>query len=109
VTLAETTSAKLRILVVGGRQGARAVSDLVTGAAAAPAATDVDSALVHQTGSADLGRIQECYRTLGLADRVAVKTFIDDMVTAYADADLVVARAGALTLAELATPEDSPS
>jgi UDP-N-acetylglucosamine--N-acetylmuramyl-(pentapeptide) pyrophosphoryl-undecaprenol N-acetylglucosamine transferase len=102
VTLAETTSGKLHILVVGGSQGARAVSDLVTGAAAALAAANVDFTLVHQTGSADLERVQERYRALGLADRVAVKAFIDDMATAYAKADLVVARAGALTLAELA-------
>ncbi|HEY5284945.1 MAG TPA: UDP-N-acetylglucosamine--N-acetylmuramyl-(pentapeptide) pyrophosphoryl-undecaprenol N-acetylglucosamine transferase, partial [Polyangia bacterium] len=102
VTSAETTSGKLRILVVGGSQGARAVSDLVTSAAATLAAANVDFTLVHQTGSADLERIQERYRTLGLADRVAVKAFIDDMATAYAEADVVVARAGALTLAELA-------
>jgi UDP-N-acetylglucosamine--N-acetylmuramyl-(pentapeptide) pyrophosphoryl-undecaprenol N-acetylglucosamine transferase len=39
---------------------------------------------------------------LGLAERVVVKAFFDDMATAYAESDLVVARAGALTLAELA-------
>jgi UDP-N-acetylglucosamine--N-acetylmuramyl-(pentapeptide) pyrophosphoryl-undecaprenol N-acetylglucosamine transferase len=96
------TVEKLRILVVGGSQGARAVSDLVTEAAAALATTSVDFTLVHQTGSADLERIQARYRELGLAERVAVKAFIEDMAFAYAEADLVVARAGALTLAELA-------
>ena len=99
---AEVATEKLRILVVGGSQGARAVSDLVTTAAAALSAAGLDFALVHQTGSADLARIQECYRTLGLADHVIVKAFIEDMASAYAEADLVVARAGALTLAELA-------
>jgi hypothetical protein len=64
---------------------------------------------VHQTGSADLERIQECYRTLGLAQKVVVKAFIEDMATAYADADLVVARAGALTLAERPLSEDPRS
>ena len=99
---APSAEAKLRILVVGGSQGARAVSDLMTAAAAVLAGTGVDFSLVHQTGSADLERIQERYRELGLAERVVVKAFIEDMATAYADADLVVARAGALTLAELA-------
>jgi UDP-N-acetylglucosamine--N-acetylmuramyl-(pentapeptide) pyrophosphoryl-undecaprenol N-acetylglucosamine transferase len=99
---AETTSQKLRIFVVGGSQGARAVSDLVTAAVGALSAANVDFALVHQTGNADLERIQERYRVLGLAERVVVKPFIDDMATAYAESDLVVARAGALTLAELA-------
>ena len=98
----EPSSAKLRILVVGGSQGARAVSDLVTAAAAALVATGLDFSVVHQTGSADLERIQEYYRTLGLAQKVVVKAFIEDMATAYAEADIVVARAGALTLAELA-------
>jgi UDP-N-acetylglucosamine--N-acetylmuramyl-(pentapeptide) pyrophosphoryl-undecaprenol N-acetylglucosamine transferase len=102
VGAAETTSGKLRILVVGGSQGARAVSDLVTAAAAALSGANVDFALLHQTGNADLERIQERYGVLGLAERVVVRAFIDDMATAYAEADLVVARAGALTLAELA-------
>ena len=102
VSKAEGATKKLRILVVGGSQGAKAVSDLVTAAAAALSAAGLDFALVHQTGSADFERIQECYRTLGLADHVIVKAFIEDMATAYAEADLVVARAGALTLAELA-------
>jgi UDP-N-acetylglucosamine--N-acetylmuramyl-(pentapeptide) pyrophosphoryl-undecaprenol N-acetylglucosamine transferase len=93
---------KVRILVVGGSQGARAVSDLVTAAAGLLSTANLDFSFVHQTGIADLDRIQERYRTLGLADRVEVRAFIDDMATAYAQADIVVARAGALTLAELA-------
>jgi UDP-N-acetylglucosamine--N-acetylmuramyl-(pentapeptide) pyrophosphoryl-undecaprenol N-acetylglucosamine transferase len=98
----EGATKKLCILVVGGSQGARAVSDLVTEAAAALAAAGTEFTLVHQTGSADLERISERYRVLGLAKSVAVKAFIEDMATAYAEADIVVARAGALTLAELA-------
>jgi UDP-N-acetylglucosamine--N-acetylmuramyl-(pentapeptide) pyrophosphoryl-undecaprenol N-acetylglucosamine transferase len=101
-TSAEPAAAKLRILVVGGSQGARAVSDLMTAAAAVLASTGVDFSLVHQTGSADLERIQARYAELGLNDRAVAKAFIEDMATAYAEADLVVARAGALTLAELA-------
>ena len=97
---ADGAAVKLRLFVVGGSQGARAVSDLMTGAAAALATTDFS--LVHQTGSSDLERISERYRELGLAERVVVKAFIEDMATAYAEADIVVARAGALTLAELA-------
>jgi UDP-N-acetylglucosamine--N-acetylmuramyl-(pentapeptide) pyrophosphoryl-undecaprenol N-acetylglucosamine transferase len=78
------------------------VSDLVTAAAAILAGAGLDFSLVHQTGSADLERIQARYGELGLADLVVAKAFIEDMATAYAEADLVVARAGALTLAELA-------
>jgi UDP-N-acetylglucosamine--N-acetylmuramyl-(pentapeptide) pyrophosphoryl-undecaprenol N-acetylglucosamine transferase len=93
---------RLSILVVGGSQGARAVSDLVMGAVVLLSSQHLDFFLVHQTGSADRERIQEHYRSLGLASQVAVKDFIDDMAMAYGQADLVIARAGALTLAELA-------
>jgi UDP-N-acetylglucosamine--N-acetylmuramyl-(pentapeptide) pyrophosphoryl-undecaprenol N-acetylglucosamine transferase len=99
---AEATSGKVRILVVGGSQGARAVSDLVMAAAAVLSKGALDFSLVHQTGAADLERIEQRYRESGLADRVVAKAFIEDMASAYAEADLVVARAGALTLAELA-------
>jgi len=92
----------LRILVVGGSQGARAVSELVVTAAPLLAAGGTDFSIVHQTGPADLERMSERYRALGLHGRVTVKAFIEDMATAYAEADLVIARAGALTLAELA-------
>lgn len=93
---------KLRILVVGGSQGARAVSELVAAAAAVLARDGFDFSLVHQTGTADLERIQERYRALRLDRHIDVRPFIEDMATAYAQADMVVARAGALTLAELA-------
>jgi UDP-N-acetylglucosamine--N-acetylmuramyl-(pentapeptide) pyrophosphoryl-undecaprenol N-acetylglucosamine transferase len=93
---------RLRILVVGGSQGARAVSDLVVGAAAILAKQKLDFSLVHQTGNADLDRVQARYRELGLAGQVQVSAFIEKMAAAYGDADLVIGRAGALTLAELA-------
>ena len=92
----------LRILVVGGSQGARAVSELVVGAAPLLAREGISFSIVHQTGTADLDRMTERYRALGLDGRVTVKAFIDDMAAAYGAADLVIARAGALTLAELA-------
>lgn len=98
----EAKADKLRILVVGGSQGARAVSELVVAAAPLLAEAGVDYSLVHQTGSADLERMAEQYRKLGLDSRVTTQAFIDDMAAAYGAADLVIARAGALTLAELA-------
>jgi UDP-N-acetylglucosamine--N-acetylmuramyl-(pentapeptide) pyrophosphoryl-undecaprenol N-acetylglucosamine transferase len=100
--VAQMPSAKLRVLVVGGSQGARAVSELVVAAAPLLAEAGVDFSLVHQTGAADREKTSERYLALGLANRVTVTAFIDDMAAAYAAADLVIARAGALTLAELA-------
>jgi UDP-N-acetylglucosamine--N-acetylmuramyl-(pentapeptide) pyrophosphoryl-undecaprenol N-acetylglucosamine transferase len=91
-----------RILVVGGSQGAKGVNELVLAAVEILAKNGSLPAIVHQTGPSDLDRCTERYRTLGLADRVEVRPFIDDMATAYHQASVVVARAGALTLAELA-------
>lgn len=102
ITDASPSDGKLRILVVGGSQGARAVSELVIGAASILVNKNVDFTIVHQTGSTDLGRIQGKYRELGLDGRVQVQAFIDNMAAAYGAADLVIGRAGALTLAELA-------
>jgi UDP-N-acetylglucosamine--N-acetylmuramyl-(pentapeptide) pyrophosphoryl-undecaprenol N-acetylglucosamine transferase len=89
-------------LVVGGSQGARAVNDLAIAAAELLAQQNALPPFVHQTGASDLARCQERYRAVGLADRVTVQPFIEDMATALASASLVVGRAGALTLAELA-------
>jgi len=90
------------VLVVGGSQGARAVNDLVIGAVELLAARGALPPLVHQTGAADADRCLERYRALGLGERVSVRPFIDDMAGALAAAGVVIGRAGALTLAELA-------
>jgi UDP-N-acetylglucosamine--N-acetylmuramyl-(pentapeptide) pyrophosphoryl-undecaprenol N-acetylglucosamine transferase len=90
------------LLVVGGSQGARAVNDLVLGALEILAARGILPPVVHQTGPADAERCTRRYHDLGLGDRVTVRPFIEDMAGALFDADLVVGRAGALTLAELA-------
>jgi UDP-N-acetylglucosamine--N-acetylmuramyl-(pentapeptide) pyrophosphoryl-undecaprenol N-acetylglucosamine transferase len=95
-------SASPRLLVVGGSQGARAVNDLVLAAVEVLAKNGSPPALVHQTGPGDLDRCSDRYRALGLADRVDVRPFIDEMAAEYHRASLVIARAGALTLAELA-------
>ncbi|MGC9982296.1 MAG: undecaprenyldiphospho-muramoylpentapeptide beta-N-acetylglucosaminyltransferase [Polyangia bacterium] len=95
-------SAPSRILVVGGSQGARAVNDLVLAAVEMLAKKGALPAIVHQTGPSDEERCRKRYRAVGVADQVDVRPFIDDMATEYHRASLVVARAGALTLAELA-------
>jgi UDP-N-acetylglucosamine--N-acetylmuramyl-(pentapeptide) pyrophosphoryl-undecaprenol N-acetylglucosamine transferase len=92
----------LRVLIVGGSQGARAVNDLVLGAVAELANRD-DVRWLHQTGPSDEARVRQRYAELHLPPAVvAIRPFIDDMPAALHEADLVIARAGALTLAELA-------
>ncbi len=89
----------LRLLVLGGSQGARALNESLPAALARM--PEVMRVLVrHQTGTADLQHTQAAYRRYGVEARVSA--FIEDMAEAYAWADLVVARAGALTLSELA-------
>jgi UDP-N-acetylglucosamine--N-acetylmuramyl-(pentapeptide) pyrophosphoryl-undecaprenol N-acetylglucosamine transferase len=86
------------IFCFGGSLGARAVNALMTETAALLPAT---VHLVHQTGPEDRDATATRYAAAGLADRVAVRDFIDDMAAEYARADLVIARAGATTVAEL--------
>jgi UDP-N-acetylglucosamine--N-acetylmuramyl-(pentapeptide) pyrophosphoryl-undecaprenol N-acetylglucosamine transferase len=86
------------LLVFGGSQGARALNEAMM--AAAPRLSTLDLRLTHQTGEADRERVEAAYRAAGLGD-ARVRSFIDDMATAYAEADLVLCRAGAMTLAEV--------
>lgn len=87
----------LRVLVLGGSQGARFLNELLP---AVLGSLPVGSVQVwHQTGDAMCGQVQQAYAPMGDAARVSA--FIEDMPSAYAWADVVVARAGALTVAEL--------
>jgi UDP-N-acetylglucosamine--N-acetylmuramyl-(pentapeptide) pyrophosphoryl-undecaprenol N-acetylglucosamine transferase len=94
------------VLILGGSQGARAVNDLVAGAAALLVKEGRLPRIVHQTGASDEARMRARYQELGIAvdgaTGVSIRPFIDDMPAVLADAALVVGRAGALTLAELA-------
>lgn len=89
----------LRILVVGGSLGAAALNTVVPQALALlPHASRPE--VVHQSGAAHLAALQENYAATGVAAHCV--PFIEDMAGAYAWADLVICRAGALTVAELA-------
>lgn len=98
---ATAKTAERGLLVVGGSQGAHAVNELVAGAMELLARRGKRFPLLHQTGTADRDAIAERYAAAGL--EVDVRAFIDDMASAYRNAKLVVARAGASTLAELTT------
>lgn len=88
----------LRILVVGGSLGADALNRTVPSALALLPATKHVS-VMHQSGRGKLQALQAAYAQHGIeADCVE---FIDDMVGAYGQADVVICRAGALTIAEL--------
>jgi len=89
----------LRVLVIGGSLGARALNEVMP-AVLGQLDAGQPVQLHHQTGSADLDSVKTAYAALQ-AD-VRVDAFIDDMAAAYAWADVVICRSGALTVAELA-------
>jgi UDP-N-acetylglucosamine--N-acetylmuramyl-(pentapeptide) pyrophosphoryl-undecaprenol N-acetylglucosamine transferase len=89
----------LRLLVLGGSLGAQALNTCVPQALARlPAGTR--PIVVHQSGRDHLQALQDNYAQAGVA--ATLLPFIDDMAARYAEADLVIARAGATTVAELA-------
>lgn len=87
----------LRLLVLGGSQGARALNEAVPRAIALMAGTQVQ--VRHQCGAALEAEARAAYAAAGV--EASIEPFIADMADAYAWADLVVCRAGALTLAEV--------
>ena len=88
-----------RVLVLGGSQGAKTLNEVVPVALALSHISSQGVAVLHQTGDSMLDEVRRRYRGLGV--NAEVVSFIDDMARAYASASLVIARAGATTLAEL--------
>nr|WP_315244572.1 undecaprenyldiphospho-muramoylpentapeptide beta-N-acetylglucosaminyltransferase [uncultured Albidiferax sp.] len=88
----------LRVLVVGGSLGAKAINDCLPQALARLPA-DQRPQVVHQTGVAQQAAVQAAYAEQGIAAQV--QPFIDDMATELAACDLIVCRAGAVTVSEL--------
>ena len=86
----------LRLLVVGGSLGARILNQIVPEAVALAGNVKVR----HQTGKGNTEAVRQAYQALGIDAEVS--DFIDDMAAAYGAADLVVCRAGALTVSEVA-------
>lgn len=88
------------LLIFGGSRGAQAINRAVV--EMLPQLIEKQSKLriLHQTGEDDLEWVRQGYLAAGL-DPQQVVPFIDDMAAAYADARLVICRAGATTLAEL--------
>jgi len=89
----------LRVLVVGGSLGARALNDMVPKALATiPEA--LRPAVVHQSGATQIDALRANYERARV--QAELTPFIDDTATALADADLVICRAGASTVTEIA-------
>ena len=92
-------SGALRLLVVGGSLGARALNDIVPQALALLPAQS-RPVVLHQSGAAQIDALRANYAAAGVTAQLT--PFIDDTAQAFADADLVICRAGASTVTEIA-------
>ena len=90
----------LRLLVVGGSLGAKVLNETLPQALALMAPQD-RPLVIHQTGALNRDAVKAGYELVGLKQGVEVVAFIDDMATRLAHCDLVVCRAGAVTVSEL--------
>jgi UDP-N-acetylglucosamine--N-acetylmuramyl-(pentapeptide) pyrophosphoryl-undecaprenol N-acetylglucosamine transferase len=89
---------RVRLLVLGGSLGAQALNEQVP-AALATLAPEILPDVRHQAGHGKAAATDAAYRRVAVAAEVS--EFVDDMAAAYAWADLVICRAGALTVSEL--------
>lgn len=92
-------SGKLNVLVVGGSLGAQALNEALPKALALMNEQECPNVL-HQTGKKHLETVQTLYAQAGV--KADIRAFLDDMANQYANADVLICRAGALTVAELA-------
>jgi UDP-N-acetylglucosamine--N-acetylmuramyl-(pentapeptide) pyrophosphoryl-undecaprenol N-acetylglucosamine transferase len=93
-------AAPYSLLVAGGSQGSKAINDAMVRCAPLLRCESGWLEVVHQTGERDYDRVREAFLEHGV--KAQVHAFIQDMPQAMADADLVISRAGANTVAELA-------
>ena len=96
----ERENGNFTILIIGGSQGARAVNRAFAEAAGILKREDREVDIIHQTGKTDHESVVADYKKRDIKGDIF--PFIDDMATAYNRADLVISRAGATTIFELA-------
>ena len=92
-------SGPLHLLVIGGSLGAQALN-ITMPQALASMPVEQRPVVTHQAGEQHLSALQAAYEQAGV--KAEVIAFIDDMASAYANADLLICRAGAITVSELA-------
>jgi UDP-N-acetylglucosamine--N-acetylmuramyl-(pentapeptide) pyrophosphoryl-undecaprenol N-acetylglucosamine transferase len=92
---------KLSLLIFGGSQGARAINEAMVAALPKLKTLPVELRIKHQTGPADFEKVRAGYEAAGWNEHAEVCSYIDNMMSDFAVADLVICRAGATTTAEL--------
>ncbi|ABK90081.1 undecaprenyldiphospho-muramoylpentapeptide beta-N-acetylglucosaminyltransferase [Francisella tularensis subsp. novicida] len=97
-----TDSSTLKILVLGGSQGAKAINEIIPKLIRKSNEQGINIKVWHQTGKLSLEETKDAYKDISQNHIKDIAAFIDDMATAYNWADLVICRAGALTVSECA-------
>ena len=92
---------KLSLLIFGGSQGARAINEAMVAALPELKSLPVALRIKHQTGPGDFEKVKAAYAAAGWNEQAEVTSYIDNMMSDFAAADLVICRAGATTTAEL--------
>jgi UDP-N-acetylglucosamine--N-acetylmuramyl-(pentapeptide) pyrophosphoryl-undecaprenol N-acetylglucosamine transferase len=95
-TTEQTVDGTIHVLVIGGSQGAHAINQAMTQALPRHSR---QVRVVHQTGELDFDRVRQAYAEADIA--AVVQPFFNDMAARYREADLIVCRAGATTVAEI--------
>lgn len=98
--ISEALDPQGNLLIFGGSRGAHAINQAVMQMLPLLKNWTRKPFILHQTGDEDFSQVQQAYLDAGY-DQAKVVPFIDDMARAYSDANLVICRAGATTLAEL--------
>ena len=93
-------SGPLKVLVVGGSLGAKILNETLPDVMAKLPAT-LRPQLTHQTGEENFTTVEAAYQALGLRDQVELLPFVDDMSERLIECDLMICRAGAITVSEL--------
>jgi UDP-N-acetylglucosamine--N-acetylmuramyl-(pentapeptide) pyrophosphoryl-undecaprenol N-acetylglucosamine transferase len=97
----EARGPRPRLLIFGGSQGSHILNESMTGALLFLSRLKDQLEIVHQTGPSELETVRNAYRTSGSFPNARVVAYLDPMADEIAAADLVVARAGAMTIGEL--------
>jgi UDP-N-acetylglucosamine--N-acetylmuramyl-(pentapeptide) pyrophosphoryl-undecaprenol N-acetylglucosamine transferase len=101
IPVKQRDSGRISLLLFGGSQGSRALNEAMIAALPLLIAHREVLHITHQTGPSDYERVRLAYEQAGWVNG-DVREYIDDMVQAFARTDLIIARAGATTSAELA-------
>ncbi|MED7788970.1 undecaprenyldiphospho-muramoylpentapeptide beta-N-acetylglucosaminyltransferase [Francisella sp. 19X1-34] len=93
---------QFKVLILGGSQGAKAINEIIPNLIIKAKEQGIDIKVWHQTGKLTLEQTKDSYKNIPAGNIKDISAFIFDMAEAYTWADLIICRAGALTVSECA-------